>query len=221
MVSILIHGGLSILFLPGELLSVIGMKLIERFEQTIKTPAKVFDAVKNEGFGEAALYYAVFFVAATTIAALEVFALKGTPVMSVVIAPIAAAVMAGFAIAFSSIGAFLLHISSKILGGKGKFMDLWKALMYVATPYLISVAVAPLPVIGSLFGLVAGIWGLVLEVIALKRVESFGTGKAILAIILASVIVIVVVVALIAAIGLSVIGTLMSMGSMMPVNVTA
>lgn len=85
----------------------------------------------------------------------------------------------------------IVQLIAKMFGGRGTFDQLAYALAAILTPfYLISSVITLLgaiPYVGACFGiigLVAGIYALVLEVMAVKGVNQFGWGQAIASLLL-------------------------------------
>lgn len=83
------------------------------------------------------------------------------------------------------IGAGIIHISAKILGGQGDWDPLAYAMSAVYAPLSIIGGVASIiPCLGALVALGAGLYQIVLYVIAIKTVHQFGWFQAILSVLL-------------------------------------
>jgi hypothetical protein len=85
----------------------------------------------------------------------------------------------------------IVQLIAKMFGGRGTFDQLAYALAAILTPfYLVSSVITLLgaiPFVGACFGiigLVAGIYALVLEIMAVKGVNQFGWGQAIASLLL-------------------------------------
>ena len=112
---------------------------------------------------------------------------QGTSIISSLIASLCAAPVAGiFAVIFFAIGVGLVQWIAKLFGGAGTFDKLAYAVGAISVPLtLVTTILSPfsvIPVLGVCTGLLslgAGIYGLVLQVMAVKGVNRFGWGAAI------------------------------------------
>lgn len=89
------------------------------------------------------------------------------------------------------IGAAIIHIGVLLFGGKKGYKQTVKALIYGGTP---SYLLGWLPV-GGVF---SGIWAFILEILGIRELQEFSTGRAIAAVLVPAII-IGVIVAIIAA----------------------
>ncbi len=105
-----------------------------------------------------------------------------TLVSAVCGAPIAAVI----SVAFFAIGVALIQWIAKMFGGRGTFDQMSYALAAIAAPFSLVATVfnllGAIPLVGLCFSIVlmlAGIYVLVLDVMAVKGVNQFGWGQAI------------------------------------------
>jgi hypothetical protein len=92
-----------------------------------------------------------------------------------------ALVMACIGTLMFALGAGILHLSARTLGGRGSYEQLVFLLAAVNAPlFLVSGVIAFIPYVNCL-GVVVSIYIIALEIIALKAVYGFGTGTAIAA----------------------------------------
>jgi len=175
------------------------LDFVERVKGFLLNPVESFNKYKNEDFGEAFKYYFVLVLISSVMTALVSALGMGTYMGTIPGfsgAGFGIAMVAGlfiFMLIASIIGLFIgsaiIHIFVIILGGKQGFMKTVMAMIYSSTP---SMLLSWIPFIGIL----AGLWALVLEVLALREIQEMSTVKAILAIILPIVIIIILVIAL-------------------------
>lgn len=79
---------------------------------------------------------------------------------------------------FTFIGGLWLHLWVYLLGGRRGISETLKAVFYGMTPTML---LSWIPFIGFL----AGLWGLVLQILGVKELQQLSTGKSVLAIFLA------------------------------------
>lgn len=175
------------------------LDFVERVKGFLLNPVESFNKYKTEEFGEAFKYYLVLAVIGSILTAL-VSALGMGSYMGAVPgfggAGLGIAMIAGFFIFMLImwiiglfIGSAIVHIFVIILGGKQGFIKTVMAMIYSSTP---SMLLSWIPVIGIL----AGLWALVLEVLALREIQEMSTARAILAIILPVIVIVILVMAL-------------------------
>lgn len=85
------------------------------------------------------------------------------------------------------IGGVILHIFVYIAGGRKDFNTTLRSAIYSATPNLLF---GWIPFIGFL----AGIWSLVLQVLAIKELHEISTGRAVVAVVLPFILMLILVV---------------------------
>lgn len=95
----------------------------------------------------------------------------------------------------SFIGVGILHLFAKLFGGKGAFMDLYRVF---GIGYILS-WISVIPVVGPMISGIAGLWMIVVSIIAVRKVHSLSTGKAVAVVLIPVVIAIVLGVILAAA----------------------
>ncbi len=197
------------------------MNLAKRFEEVLKKPRKVFSNVGSEGLGDAILYYVAFTSVAVTISAM----LSGTAftygAVGFVGYVIGVVFGAGLAALLTPLLIFVPHLFAKMFGGKGKFGNLWKAMLYAATPGMLGTTVSAIPVVGFLASLAATAWTIVLQVIAISAVHRISNGKAVLAYVLSFVVYAAVVAVLAVILGAAMLATMASMAGAPAMNMTA
>ncbi|WAI00174.1 YIP1 family protein [Methanogenium organophilum] len=103
-------------------------------------------------------------------AALTAFGAIGTIIVAIVVM-----IIAGLIALF--IGGCILHIFVYIAGGRKDISTTLRAVIYSATPNLLF---GWIPFIGFL----AGVWSLVLEVLAIRELHEISTARAVIAVIL-------------------------------------
>ncbi len=91
-------------------------------------------------------------------------------------------------ILLSFVGVAILHGLALLFGGKGKYTELYNVMAHSAVIQWVMI----IPFIGSLLGLLASIWRIVIAVIALQTVHKLSAGQAI-AVVLIPVIIIVAI----------------------------
>lgn len=94
------------------------------------------------------------------------------------------------------VGSVLLHIGVVVMGGRGGFVQTFKAVVYGLTPYYL---LGWIPIIGGL----AGIWGLIIEIFGIRELHDMTTGRAVVAWLISIVIVVVILVILILIVGVA------------------
>jgi len=90
----------------------------------------------------------------------------------------------------------LVLVFAKLMGGRATIQQMLGTTSLVAVPHLLDLF-AFIPCLGSLLGLVAFLWGLVIYVKGTAVANEFGLGKAVLAVLLPVIIVFLLVMALI------------------------
>jgi len=102
-------------------------------------------------------------------------------------APIAALIQ----VVLFALGVGIFQLIAKMFGGRGTFEQLAYSLAAIVTPFYVVSALLTLlsviPYVGACFGIlgfVAGIYVLVLEIMAVKGVNQFGWGPAVAAVLL-------------------------------------
>ncbi|VVB57064.1 Yip1 domain protein [uncultured archaeon] len=103
----------------------------------------------------------------------------------------------------SFIGAGIIHLGAKIMGGKGSYSKFYYLMSTFAAPIIIANALLGfVPCLGSVASLVLGIYEIYLTIVALRELHGFDTAKAFIAWLLPILVVgALMVVVLIAAMG--------------------
>jgi hypothetical protein len=86
----------------------------------------------------------------------------------------------------------VLQVGTKMFNGTSDMGEVRRTVAYAYTPNLAQV-VSFVPVLGGLVAFVAGIWALVLGVVAVRQAMNFTTGTAVGTVIIAAVIALVIV----------------------------
>lgn len=107
-------------------------------------------------------------------------------------------------IVFFFIGAAILHVIAKILGGQGKLVGTYQSVAYATA---IGPATA-VPYIGMLFSL----YQLYLVVVGLRKAHQYSTTKAVITVLIPVVVVTILVIALVVVAGVALFGFLKSSG---------
>ena len=164
------------------------MGAFEKIVSVIKSPTEFYTTVRNEeGFSEAFKYLVVISLILLPIGLfmiythpdnyrlISLYPWQNSPL--IVKAFVAYIVNVVLALIASFIGAFGLHISVYLLGGKRGYHNTYKAMVYGGTPAYFLSYIPYLNIIGT-------IWGAVLIVMGLKSLQDMSTGRAILALLL-------------------------------------
>jgi len=175
----------------------------EKITGFLVRPAETFRAVRDETFGDVITYFAVLLIinaVLSAIVALLGFRAFGMPGSAIAGAGGVGAVIGAFIFALIAgvigliLGSILLHIGVVVMGGHGGFMQTFKAVVYGLTPYYL---LGWIPIIGGL----AGIWGLIVEIIGIRELHDMTTGRAVIAWLISIVIIIIIVAILVAIVG--------------------
>ncbi len=177
------------------------MSILELLDGEIWKPANTLNLIAREKpTGWALLIFAVstlFGLISTDYSVLEPLQISPTPLMVI-------------QIIFSVVGLFifagLLHLVSRIFRGSGDYWGLFSVLGFAHFPGFLAPIAASLRNVGGVAGAVlggfvsvaAGIWVLVLSVIALRESCRISTGASILIYLIAFVIIVAIVLAVVA-----------------------
>jgi hypothetical protein len=181
------------------------LSLTDKIVGFITRPVETFRSVRDETFGDAVIYFIVLLIVNAVLSAIVGFlgfsamampgsAIAGAGGVGTMIAAFIAAVIGG--IVGLIISAILLHIGVVIMGGRGGFVQTFKASVYGLTPYYL---LGWIPIIGVL----AGIWGLVIEIFGIRELHDMTTGRAVIAWLISLVIIIIIAVILVLIAGLA------------------
>ncbi|MBI2887103.1 MAG: YIP1 family protein [Chloroflexi bacterium] len=86
----------------------------------------------------------------------------------------------------------VLMVGTKMFGGTADFGQVSRTIAYAYTPNAVKLF-AFVPALGGLLGFLAGIWSLVLGVVAIRQAMDFDTGKAVATVVVAFVLAVVIV----------------------------
>ncbi len=175
----------------------------EKIQGFLLRPAETFRAVREETFGDAVTYFVILLIVNAVLSAIVGYLgfraigmpgadIAGAGGLGAMIAVFIAAVILG--IISLVVGSILLHFGVVIMGGRGGFVQTFKAVLYGLTPYYLFGWV---PVIGGL----AGIWGLIVEILGIRELHDMTSGRAAIAWLISLVIVLVIVAILIVILG--------------------
>ncbi|MEN6341139.1 MAG: YIP1 family protein [Methanospirillum sp.] len=181
------------------------LSITEKIQGFILRPVETYRAVRDETFGDAITYFVVLLIINAILSAIVGFlgfsaigmpggAIAGAGGVGAMIAALIGAVI--FGIIGLIVGTILLHIGVVIMGGHGGIMQTFKAVVYGLTPYYL---LGWIPIIGAL----AGIWGLIIEILGIRELHDMTTGRAVIAWVISLVIVIIIVVILAVIVGLA------------------
>ena len=87
------------------------------------------------------------------------------------------------------IGVGILHLIASVLGGKGNYMQLFRASSFGGILSWVQI----IPIIGPMVGSVLSLWLIIVHVVVLKNVYKLSTAKAVIAILIPIIIVLVLV----------------------------
>ena len=189
--------------------------MINTWVNTITKPKETFAAEKgNASMGKAAVNYIIAGVISGVIAFLAtLIGLSqtgsatttaigaGLGALGIIVSPIVTLIGA-------FIGVGIIWIFAKILGGKGTYTQLFFLVSLFAIPMAVIGLVIVIPAVGSILGLLVGLYTLYLWVIAVQSSQELSTGRAVAAVLI-PVILIAIIIAILAVIGLMALGTAM------------
>jgi len=182
------------------------MEVLNKIQKVLTSPDKFFEGIKKEPIGPSVKYFAVtllvpvviMLIVMYTVASMFtsifgwMFAMGGAqgaiPFMGLItgvaagFAVVAVIVIYIVAIIMSFIGAAVMHLFVYLCGGRNGYANTYKTMAYGGTP---SILLGWIPFVG----IIASIWGLVLEVKGLKALHGMTTGRAVLAILLPVIII--------------------------------
>jgi len=189
--------------------------MINTWVNTITKPKETFAAEKgNASMGKAAVNYIIAGVISGVIAFLAtLIGLSqtgsatttaigaGLGALGIIVSPIVTLIGA-------FIGVGIIWIFAKILGGKGTYTQLFFLVSLFAIPMAVIGLVIVIPAVGSILGLLVGLYTLYLWVIAVQSSQELSTGRAVAAVLI-PIILIGIIIAILAVIGLMALGTAM------------
>lgn len=172
------------------------MNFIEKVKGFILEPTETFQKVKDEEVGEALRFFIIWLLIVSALSAIF-FSIIGITILStmpqtdelamfdsfigagggIVIAIFMFIFMLIFGVITIFIGAGIIHLGVLIVGGKNKYHQTLKSLIYGGTP---SYLFGWIPFIGT----IGSIWSLILSIFGIKELHEISTGKAIIAVLL-------------------------------------
>jgi hypothetical protein len=96
----------------------------------------------------------------------------------------------------------IILVVGKILGGTADFGEVMRTLAFAETPGVF-MFFASLPLLGPLVGLAVWIWVAVANVVAVREAMDFDTGRAVLTVIIPTIIMIILIALLVAVFGVA------------------
>ena len=194
------------------------MEMFDNWMAVLSNPRKVLSAQsKKASVSEGAKNVAVASLISGIISWVIFSFIVKTPVTSGPLAGLAsgaslAAIPFGIvaAVIGGLIGAGILHLVAKLLGGKGKYETLYYLFSIVSAPIMVvssltQVLSVATPVLTGLAGLAVALYAIYMEVLAIMQAHGFSTLRA-LATLLIPLVVVIVLVGLLAVSLLAVIG---------------
>ena len=107
------------------------------------------------------------------------------------------------------IGVGVLFIIAKLFRGKATFMELFTPIAFASIISWLGI-LNIIPFVGGIINFIAGIWSIVVTIIIVRKIYSFGTGKAVIVVLIPLVILVIIatILAVITAlfVGMSVLG---------------
>lgn len=174
------------------------LSIVARVKGFLFSPSLTFDASKDDTLGDAFTYFLIILAIYAILAAiivtvafsliarmLESFNLPLAMPLGAAMGPVVGVALFITALIGGIIGVFVwgfwLHLWVFLLGGRNGVVQTLKAVIYGSTPYLI---LGWIPLIN----VITVIWTLIVEVIGLRKLHGFSTGKAVLAMLLAIIV---------------------------------
>ena len=172
-----------------------GMGLGQKIKSALTSPSQLFNAVKGEkGFKTPLTYYAVLALVSSILSAL-VSAYISNPVLpkvvyssSLIVLSIVVSWIASFIVAFIFVA--IVHVFVYLLGGKGGYLQTYKAYVYGMTP---SLMLGWLPFVNIIVALYSGLY---LFPKGMSILQNMGFGRALAAVLLPIIIISLIMVAL-------------------------
>ena len=92
------------------------------------------------------------------------------------------------AIVASFVGVGILHLIAKLFGGKAKYQELYSVIGLASILQWISI----IPLLGMALGGIAGLWMMVVNVIAVKNMHKLSIGKAVIVVLIPVIIAVII-----------------------------
>jgi len=194
-------------------------KMYEAWKAALLTPEKVLAAAKRKaslegGAKELAIGFAIAGVISGIVTTIYTF---GVGVGSIIMAPIGM-VIGG--LVGSLIFNAIVYVVAKVLNGKGQYGTQFHLGALVMVPVaIVNAALGIIPVLGGLLGFVVSLYGIWLNILAVKEAHGFSTGRAAAAVLLPLVVLAVIamifIAMFIAIVGAAGLASLFTWGKMM------
>ncbi len=84
---------------------------------------------------------------------------------------------------FSFVGIGILHMIAKLFGGKAQFMELYRTLSHAYILNWLSIFNL-IPILKTVISIITGIWGLVINFVAIKSLYKLSTAKTVFVIVI-------------------------------------
>ena len=164
--------------------------MIDRMTRAVQAKVDLYEEVEhNPGLSSEALQVVLLVSAAGGIGTLLSGLFTGR-IGQGLIGGIAAVVMG---VVMWYLWSFLvLIVGTKMFGGTADFGEVSRTIAYASTPNAVKI-LSFVPALGGLLNFVAGIWAIVLGVIAVRQAMDFDTGKAVATVIIAFILALVVI----------------------------
>lgn len=191
------------------------MKLLKKAEMVVKSPEKFFNSVRNEKIKEP-LLFDVAFTAAYLVGIIIIGQIFQSTSLAEGIA--GAIVLLIINVVFTFIAAGLLQISVTVLGGKGGYVDTYKAAAYTSAISLGFILVEVLKhlnmsAISTVVVLLIALWGAYITIKGLSVLHKMSMWRALGVLVLTFVIVLVIVIILISIAAAALYGLLSAIAS--------
>lgn len=167
-------------------------KMYEGWKAALLTPEKVLAAAKRKaslegGAKELAIGFAIAGVISGIVTTIYTF---GLGVGAIIMAPIGMVI--GGLVA-SLIFNAIVYVVAKVLNGKGSFGTQFHLSALVMVPVaIVNAALGIIPVLGGLLGFLVSLFGIWLDILAVKEAHGFSTARAAAAVLVPIVVLLVI-----------------------------
>jgi hypothetical protein len=168
----------------------------------IESPSEFYEGEdRRDGFGYPIKFAAFSFLVSGVFSALRI-AVYGPSTTSSLSMPVAAGVTLVSSIVGGliglAIGAGLIHILVALLGGENGYSETLASLAYASALSAVGSVLSLIPVIGSLAGVLLGLYGIYVQAKGLEIFQELSFGRSLVAILLPGVILLIIVIGLMA-----------------------
>lgn len=84
---------------------------------------------------------------------------------------------------FSFIGVGILHLLARLFGGKARFIELYRTLTHASILNWLSIFNL-IPILKTIISIITGIWGIVINFVAIKSLYKLSTAKTVFVIVI-------------------------------------